>query len=95
MNDGLLIGEVCRRYSIEVLYAFGSILGNQFKPESDVDLMYEGRLRLEDYLKAVNDFKKIFGRNIDLANKAVIMRDRERIRQRHILATAEQIYAKA
>jgi predicted nucleotidyltransferase len=92
LRDAGVIGDICRRHKIRTLYAFGSILRDDFTKESDVDLMYVGKLGLVEYFEARADFKASLHREVDLVNKAVIEREANRIRQRHILATAELVH---
>ena len=35
------IADLCRRYSVERLFAFGSVLTDRFNDESDVDLIVD------------------------------------------------------
>ena len=35
------IADLCRRYSVERLFAFGSVLTDRFNDESDVDFLAE------------------------------------------------------
>lgn len=92
LRDKGVIGAICRRRGIKSLYAFGSVLRSDFGPQSDVDLMYTGDLGSLDYFNARADFKRAFGRDIDLASKTSVELHRDRIRQRHVLATAELIH---
>lgn len=89
------MGSICRRHKISALYVFGSILRSDFTKESDVDLMYVGHLGFVDYFEARAEFKTVFHREVDLGNKETIERGANRIRQRHILATAELVYEEA
>lgn len=54
------IFEVCRKYKVKVLYAFGSILTSRFNGESDIDLAVsfdKESLALEDYADKFFDFQ--------------------------------------
>src|SRR5688572_25023208 len=39
--DANTVGELCRRHHIVKLSLFGSVLGSDFRPESDVDVLVE------------------------------------------------------
>jgi hypothetical protein len=39
--DGTTIADFCRRHSIRRLSLFGSVLRDDFRPESDVDVLIE------------------------------------------------------
>ena len=44
------IADLCRRYSVERLFAFGSVLTDRFNDESDVDLI-DFKYSLEDLFR--------------------------------------------
>jgi hypothetical protein len=95
LRDAETMRSICLRHKISALYVFGSILRGDFTKESDVDLMYVGKLGLGEYLDARSEFKSTFHRDVDLVSKTAVVRNADRIRQRHILATAELIYEEA
>ena len=35
------LGDICRRYGVRRLSLFGSVLGPEFRPDSDVDVLVE------------------------------------------------------
>lgn len=65
------VRELCSRYKVSRLFVFGSVLTNDFNPESDVDFIVEfNHVELSKYADNYFDFKfaleKIFNRNVDL-----------------------------
>jgi len=87
------IAEFCRRHHIRKLSLFGSVLGDEFDAESDVDVLVEfepghtpglGLIRLEDELAGL-----FGGRRVDLVTPKFL---NHRIRDR-VLAEAEVQYA--
>jgi predicted nucleotidyltransferase len=100
MNDAIgldhgAIAELCERYHVRTLSLFGSVLGDEFGPESDVDVLVEfepgrtpGFFRLHEMEQALGDL--LGGRKVDLVTRKFLNR---RIRQR-ILDQAKVIYAK-
>jgi predicted nucleotidyltransferase len=91
------IAAICERYGVRELSVFGSLLRDDFTPESDIDFLvvfddddygpWMGKLtRMEDDLRAV------LGRKVDLVPKESILRSENWIRRDHILGTARVIY---
>jgi uncharacterized protein len=88
------IAEFCRRWQVKELAIFGSALGDDFRPDSDVDVLVvfqdNAKWDLFDHMKAEEDLKQIFGRDVDLVEKKAI---RNPFRRHHILSNYEVIYA--
>ncbi|MFO8009431.1 MAG: nucleotidyltransferase domain-containing protein [Dehalococcoidia bacterium] len=70
MEESGKIEELCHKYGIRKLSFFGSILGNDFGPESDVDVLVEfepgkvvGFLRMAEIEMELSD---ILDRKVDL-----------------------------
>jgi predicted nucleotidyltransferase len=90
------IADFCHKWKIVELALFGSVLRDDFRPDSDVDVLVsfsEGTpwslfdmVRMEDQLTA------ILGRNVDLVERKAVELSENYIRRRHILETAEPIY---
>jgi uncharacterized protein len=91
--DALALAASCRRHHIRRLAAFGSVLRDDFRPESDVDLLVEfeprhtpGFIRLgmmEQELTAL-----LGGRRAEMVTAKGLSRH---VRER-VLADAEPIY---
>jgi len=88
------ITEFCRRWQVKELAIFGSALGDDFRPDSDVDVLVvfqdEAQWSLFDHIRAEEELKRIFGREVDLVEKKAL---RNPFRRRHILSNHEVIYA--
>ena len=90
------IADLCRRYSVERLFAFGSVLTDRFNDESDVDLIVdiadESPLEYADnYFNLKFGLSNLFGRPVDLLeNKAL----RNAQMRKHIDEFPQPIYAK-
>lgn len=87
------LAEFCRRHHILKLALFGSILREDFRPDSDIDILVEfepghvpgfGFIRLQDELSAL-----FGGRTVDLVTPKFLNR---RIRD-EVLRSAEVQYA--
>ncbi len=88
------VAEFCRRWRVKELAIFGSALGDDFRPDSDVDMLVvfqeDAKWNLFDHMKAEEEMKQIFGREVDLVEKKAI---RNPFRRHHILSNNEVIYA--
>jgi predicted nucleotidyltransferase len=88
------LADVCRRYGVKELSAFGSVLRHDFRPDSDVDLLIDlpadHGLDLVDYINLQEEFAAILGRRVDLVDKQGL---KPALRQ-PILNSAQVIYAK-
>lgn len=86
----------CKRHHIRRLLLFGSVLRDDFGPDSDVDVLVEfdaGHLiRLTDLLKAEAELSAILGRPVDLGERRSVDEDPNYLRRKHILHTAQVIY---
>lgn len=87
------ISEFCRRQQILKLSFFGSLLRDDFRPESDVDVLVEfapgsepGFIGLAEMEQELSD---ILGRKADLRTAE----DLSRYFRDKVLATAEVLYA--
>jgi hypothetical protein len=88
------IAEFCRKWKIVEFSLFGSILRQDFGPESDVDVLVKFAENpgwsLYDLVDMEEELKTIFGRKVDLVEKAGL---RNPFRRHSILTTREVIYA--
>ena len=91
------IEGICRRRGIRRLALFGSILRDDFRPESDIDLLvdYEPDSRPRSFTEefAVRDeFEALLGHKVDVVEREAVEQSPNYLRRRHILSTAEPIY---
>jgi len=88
------IAEFCRRYYIRKLAFFGSVLRDDFRPDSDVDVLVEfepGHVPGLKFIQIQDELSTILGGwKVDLVTPKFLNR---RIRDR-VLASAEIQYAK-
>lgn len=96
--DHEALGSFCRQRGIARLELFGSALGDNFRDDSDVDLLATLRgdthPTLLDWADMQEKLAELFGRPVDLVSRRAIERSRNRYRKRSILKTATPIYAK-
>ncbi len=78
------IAGFCRKWKITELALFGSVLGEDFGPESDVDVLVrfapDHCWSLFDHVEMQEELKEIFGRDVDLVNRQAIERSHNPIR---------------
>jgi predicted nucleotidyltransferase len=90
------VGEFCRRWKIVELALFGSVLRDDFRPDSDVDVLVTfargARWTLDDLLAMREELERIFGRPVDLVEKRLVEQSPNYIRRKHILKHAEVVY---
>ncbi len=88
------IAEFCRKWQVTELSLFGSVLRDDFGPESDVDVLVnfapEAPWSLFDLVDMVDELETIFGRKVDLIESDGL---RNPIRRRAILSGREVIHA--
>jgi uncharacterized protein len=91
------IGEFCRRWKIAELSVFGSVTGDNFKPSSDVDVLYtfrgDAQWSLLDLIEAEDELSHILERKVDLVSRKAVESSRNWIRRQAILSSAECVYA--
>jgi predicted nucleotidyltransferase len=90
------IAEFCRKWKIVELSFFGSVLRDDFRPDSDVDVLVtfapDGRFSLFDLVHMEDELGKILGRKVDLVERQAIEQSENYIRRRHILNSTETVY---
>jgi hypothetical protein len=91
------VAAFCRKWRITELALFGSVLREDFRPDSDVDVLVtfepDAPWSLWDWPDMMDELKAIFGgRDVDLVEREGVERSENYIRRRHILASAEPVY---
>ncbi len=86
------IADFCRRYHIRSLAVFGSVLRDDFRPESDVDVLVQfedGHTPGWEFFDLEDELSDLLGRRVDLNTPGFISRS---FRQR-VLEGAQILYA--
>lgn len=90
------IADFCRRNNIRELALFGSVLREDFGPESDVDVLVEFERGKEpdlmDIVRIQSDLSEILGHSIDMVERESVVKSKNYIRKRHILQSLEAVY---
>lgn len=88
------IVEFCRKWNVTEFALFGSVLRDDFRPDSDVDVLVTfgpgGGLTFENRVEMLDELSAIFGRKVDLVEKRAI---RNPFRRYEILTTKSVVYA--
>ncbi|MDI6816351.1 MAG: nucleotidyltransferase domain-containing protein [Actinomycetota bacterium] len=90
------VAEFCGKWNIQELALFGSVLREDFRPDSDVDVLVvftpEARHSLFDLARMQEELKEIFEREVDLVEKKAVEQSENYIRRKHILDSTEVLY---
>lgn len=89
------IVQFCQRWKIEEFYLFGSVLRDDFRPDSDIDVMVQFAADARwgfEIVQMKRELEEIFGRKVDLLTKKSIEKSENWIRRKEILGTARAIY---
>ena len=88
------IAEFCKRWSIIEFSVFGSVLREDFRPDSDIDVLVsidpKAHIGLFEIAQMQIELENLFKRSVDLVEKEGL---RNPYRRREILSTAQLIYA--
>jgi predicted nucleotidyltransferase len=84
------IDSFCRRWSVRELSLFGSVLREDFSPESDVDVLVAfepgAQRSLFDFVEMRDELMELFGREVDLVSQGGL---RNPFRRHEILTTRQ------
>lgn len=88
------IENFCRKWKVVELALFGSVLRDDFRPDSDIDVLVtftdDCGWSLWDLFDMRDELHLIFGREVDLIEKDAL---RNPFRKREILKNYEVVYA--
>jgi predicted nucleotidyltransferase len=88
------IEAFCRKWKIKEFALFGSVLREDFRPDSDIDVLVsfepDGGITFDNRVEIQDELAEIFGRKADLVEKDAI---RNPFRRHNILTTKEVVYA--
>ena len=92
------VAEFCQRNRIQRLALFGSVLREDFTPESDVDMLVEfepgARVGLA-FITMQDELSKILGRRVDMNTFQGVEESRNWLLKAEILGSAEVVYDQA
>ena len=92
------IAAFCRRNHIRRMALFGSVLRDDFTPESDVDVLVDfelGQTPGLEFITMQDELSEIFGQQVDLHTFRGVERSRNWLLREEILNSAEVQYEQA
>jgi hypothetical protein len=91
------IEAFCKRWAIREFALFGSVLRDDFRPDSDIDVMvtFEDPTQwsLMDRARMQRELSALLQRPVDLVRRDGLEQGRNEGRRRHIVESARVIYA--
>ena len=90
------IKEFCDRWQITEFALFGSVLRDDFRPDSDIDVMVQFHSDAHPTFLSLDEMqeelKTIFKRDVDLVTRKGIETSRNYLRRKAILSSTQVIY---
>jgi hypothetical protein len=87
----------CERWHIVEFALFGSVLREDFGPESDVDVLVtfgpDAGNSLLDYFDMERELAAVLGRRVDIVNRRAIEQSHNWLRRKRVLESARVVYA--
>src|SRR5215213_8349730 len=84
----------CRRWQIQEMSLFGSVLRDDFSPESDIDVLVtfepEAHWSLWDFIDLRDELSSLFNREVDVVSERGL---RNPFRRQEILGSRQVVYA--
>ena len=91
------IAAFSRKWKVAELSLFGSVLRDDFRPDSDIDIlvsfMPDEQWSLFDLMEMKDELAAIFDRKVDLIERRAVERSANYIRRNAILGHTERLYA--
>ena len=93
--DRVRLTAFCQRWRIAELAFFGSVLRDDFRPDSDVDVLVtfapNAAWGLLDFVAMRDELSAILGRQVDLVTRRSVENSDNWIRREAILSSAERV----
>ena len=90
------LADFCRKWKITELALFGSVLRDDFRPDSDVDVLVSfdpsAMWGLFDQVSMQEELSQLLGRKVDLVSRRAIEASSNWIRRQAILGSLEVVY---
>ncbi len=91
------IAEFCKKWQIVRFELFGSVLRDDFGPESDVDVLAtfdaDAHWTFRDDMAMEEELAALVRRPVDIVERRLIEQSPNWVRRRHILESARPVYA--
>ena len=96
---GPQIEAFCRKWDIVRFELFGSVLRDDFGPESDVDVLVtfapDAHIGLFALVRIQDELRDLLGRDVDLVERKAVEESSNWIRRKAILSSTRLVYAAA
>ena len=93
------VADFCRRWKISEFAFFGSVLREDFRSDSDIDVLVtflpDAAWSLFDHVEMRDELTQILGHEVDLLSHDAIAQSDNSARRRAILGSAEVVHAAA
>lgn len=90
------IARFCRRWKITELSLFGSVLRDDFRPDSDIDVLVsfspDAEWGLFEHVAMQEELAAMFNRKVDLITRRAVEHSRNPLRRQIILESAQSYY---
>lgn len=94
--DDAQLSAFCQRWQIAELSFFGSVLRDDFSPDSDIDILVkfhpDAKPTLFDMVNMRTELEALLGRRVDLVSRRGVEASRNPLRREAILTSAEVVY---
>lgn len=91
------IAKFCQRWKVSELALFGSALRDDFRPDSDVDILVaftgDADWGLLDHVQMQNELELTLQRKVDLVSKRAVEQSQNWLRRQEILNTAQALFS--
>jgi predicted nucleotidyltransferase len=91
------LADFCKRWKIAEFALFGSVVRDDFQPDSDIDVLVtyapDSHTTLFDEVEIELELEAFLGRKVDVASRRGVEQSRNPIRRKAILDSARVIYA--
>ncbi len=92
------ISDFCKRWHIEDLALFGSVVREDFNSDSDVDVLIslppDVFPSVTEWLAMIRELSSIFGRPVDLLTRATVERDHNSLFKASVLNSTQTMYTR-
>ncbi len=90
------IAEFCERWKIQELAVFGSALRDDFRPDSDLDLMAtfaaDADWSLLDHVQMQLELERLFHRHVDLISRRALEQSQNWLLREELLTIARTLF---
>jgi len=90
------IEAFCQKWKITEFSLFGSVLRDDFGPESDVDVLVtfeaDAPWSTFDVMDMEDELSKLLRRKVDIAERSAVNQSRNQLRATRILSSSHTIY---